>query len=181
MTCIVAIEDGRRTWVASDTGVTVSDGSKDNASGKIWVHKETGIAFGVAGNLSLGQAVRYGLRVPKPTSRMSGMEWCVRKLVPAIRRALVEVAQFDEDGLIELHMVVAFGGEVYEIDPSLAVTRSPRGYVAIGSGCDIAHGSLFSTKKQLPKRRACMAVESACAHHAGCSLPIEVLCVGGDA
>lgn len=181
MTCIVAIEDGSRSWIAADTGVTSGDGAKDNAKGKAWIHEPSGVAFGVAGNLSLCQAVRYGIRVPKPSPKMSGMEWCVRRLVPAIRRALGDSPQVDENGLIEMHMVVAVRGEVYEIDPSLAVTRSPRGYTSIGSGADFAHGSLFSTKKQPPKRRACLAVESACAHHAGCSLPIEVLCVGGDA
>jgi len=176
MTCIVAIEDGSRAWLAADTGVTDGDGSKDNASGKIWIHEKTGIAFGIAGNVGVGQSIRYGLVVPRIDQRISGIEWCVRRLVPAIRRALGDVTP-GEDGELPIQMVAVIRNEVYEIDSALGVTRSPRGYSAIGSGSDFAHGSLFSTKKQQPKRRACLAVESACAHHAGCALPIEVLCV----
>lgn len=175
MTCIAAIEDGERAWLASDTGITAGDGDKDNAPGKIWVHP-SGIAFGIAGNVSAAQAVRYGMVVPKLAPKVDGIEWCVRKLVPAIKRALAK-SQYDDDGAISIQILVAVHGCVYEIDPYLAVTRSPRGYSAIGSGSAYAFGSLFSTKKQKPQTRVRMAVEAACKHHAGCALPLEVICV----
>lgn len=178
MTCIAAIESRDRVWLAADTGASSEDGGIDNAHGKIWKHSDA-VAFGVAGAISSVQQVRYGLRVPRRAAGEDGLRWCITKLVPALKRAMREEPR-DGEGQFDFEMIVAVDGRAFLVDPGLAVLPASRGYTAIGSGRDIALGSLFATKTHPPKSRVCRAVEAACAHNNACALPLEVLCVGGE-
>ncbi len=175
MTCVAAIEDGKRVWLAADTGVSSDDGWTDNTHGKIWKHAP-GVAFGVAGAANAMQLVRYRLRAPRRPAGMDGMRWCITRLVPALKKILKDEVR-DADGNLDFEMVVAVDGRAFLIDDGLAVLQAPRGYTAIGCGRDIALGALFSTKRQSPKARVCKAVEAACTHSNACALPLEVICV----
>ena len=173
MTCIAAIEDADGVWLAADSAVTSGD-NKDSFHGKAWKDPKSGIAFGYAGNLSTGQAIRYNIRIPKTVPGMDGVEWCVKKLVPAIKRALDDVKPND-DGSYNFQLLLALPSGIYEIGSDFSVTRSPRGYSSIGSGCDFAFGSFFSTKKEKPRARVLLAVESACHHSSSCALPVQLI------
>lgn len=171
MTCIAAVEDGDRVWMCSDTGITIND-SKDNGAEKMWLHSP-GIAFGIAGDIRGCQLVRYRLRVPRRSPGVSATDWCVTRLVPAIKRALK-----GERSKLDIDMLVALDGAVYQIAGDYSVARSPRRYATIGSGCGEAFGALYATAGRPPKERVELAVRAACEGNSSCFLPLNSVCVG---
>lgn len=174
MTVIAAIEDGESVHMCADSGVSTED-AKDVGAEKIWLHA-SGIGFGVAGDVRGCQLVRYRLKVPRRVVGVSGIEWCVTKLVPAIREALD-----DNDEELDIELIAAFDGAVYHIGGDFSVTRSPRKHSEIGTGAGIAYGSLSSTEGRPPKERVEAAVRAACERDPSCSLPLMHIKVSAKA
>lgn len=178
MTCIAAVEGEGVVWIASDTKITDGD-TKDRIYGKAWIGKD-GIAFAGAGVWRACQVLRHGTRIPKRLKGQDPMQWLVTKLTRAITNGQDEAELTEQDRQISI--LVVMDGRIYHIDTSMSVTPCPRGYHAIGSGANVALGSLYSSTGKAPRARVSMAVKAACEHDAGCALPIELLSVGdGDA
>jgi ATP-dependent protease HslVU (ClpYQ) peptidase subunit len=76
-------------------------------------------------------------------------------------------------------MIICTRGKIYEhsaVDMSL--TQYEQDYIAMGSGGDLALGSLYSTQKQKDgRKRAMMAVNAAITHSPSCKGPIDILSV----
>lgn len=91
--------------------------------------------------------------------------WVAQRFIPALTAALKERHAFVEDAengryVPGLHLIVAVGSTVWMVEPDLSLSRSVRGYEAIGSSAAIcvAHGVMAASRrrKALPRAQLCI-------------------------
>jgi ATP-dependent protease HslVU (ClpYQ) peptidase subunit len=76
-------------------------------------------------------------------------------------------------------MIICVRGKIYEHNAAdMSLTQYEQDYLAMGSGGDLALGSLYSTQKQKDARkRAVLAVNAAINHSTSCKGPIDILSI----
>lgn len=85
---------------------------------------------------------------PKPTEadKAHPYRFMITKVMPSIREVLVKNGfNFDEPkekGDMRFHFIIAFNGELFDVDQELSVTRDETGLYAVGSGAPYALGAL---------------------------------------
>lgn len=178
MTCIVGIEHNQGVTIAGDSRST----SGWYANVVQWKAFELGdLLIGCCGGPRTAQLVRYRLVVP-PLDIHDVDRWIACEFADAVREVLKESgagkvnAGVDEmDG--SSGMLVAVAGRLYTLHSDFQWSRNVCGYQAIGSGRELATGSLHTTAQlQLtPTERAQMAVQAACDHSASCGPPVVVM------
>jgi ATP-dependent protease HslVU (ClpYQ) peptidase subunit len=99
----------------------------------------------------------------------------IKKAMPSLRKALIDNGyNFDEptdrskDGL-RFQLLVAVGGELFDISDDLAVCMSGDGIYGIGSGASFALGALHAGAKPLK------AMEVACKLSAFSAPPFQTI------
>jgi len=71
----------------------------------------------------------------------------IGKVVPSLKQLLTDHNLLDtksSDKEFELYVLIAFNGNIFEIDSDFAVSRSESGYYGIGTGGDYALGALYA-------------------------------------
>lgn len=153
MTCIVAVEAPEGVWVGSDSfvgtpdTVDICDRPKVRRVGRAWV--------GFAGDIAIGQAI-IASSWPQRKRGEDPLDYLVRALAPEVRRAYKDTPQ---PGAFRL--LVVLDRRTYECMADGGVTRSGRGYTAIGAGEDFALGALHATANDPPERRVRAALAAA--------------------
>jgi hypothetical protein len=170
MTCIVAIAQNGSVFMASDHAAS------DEKSGIIFSRKEPKVfkvgQYGVAftDSFRMGQILQYNWTPPKytPTKTNSGLDKFMRtKFIDSVKVAFKDngYGNFNnsaEDGDTGGIFIVGVEGRIYTIDEDFHVGEHVLPYMAEGSGCMFALGSLHTTKNQKnPKIRLKLALEAA--------------------
>lgn len=187
MTCIVAIAETGRVWMAADAQASNNGAVMINAAPKI-VQRETlgRTLFGSDGSLWLGDAFRYGI-LPVRHAGQSLAEWCAVELGPWLRERASEGNRwYDRNGGKEWNgqTLVANGSDLVLVDSAGSVVVPIGGRWAIGSGGAEARGALWAMDRDgsamLAHQRATLAVAAACALDDGCREPIECVCTAPE-
>ena len=163
MTLVLALESEGSVHLATDSFLG-NAGEKDLIDQPKWFTLH-GVTFGYAGDLSVIQLVRYGLKFRSRRSRESIDQYLSRYAL-AIRTRLLETDIKDHASFI-----AAIEDRVYTIQEDWSVIRSYHRYAAIGIGAPYALGSLASTPGLPPKDRLDLALHAASRHSAGVSPP----------
>lgn len=173
MSVIVGIEHKNGATIGSDS--MSSDSGLANRScfpRKLFKKsvKNSSIIIGVAGSFAvINNLSDPDLKLPSLESG-APFEDYVRKITVAIRKGLSE-RECLEDGKMDAEILLAAHGQIAVIGEDFWFeTRPEFGYFAIGSGAEIAMGSLHSTKGN-PADRAIKAIMAASDHRVD---------VGGD-
>jgi ATP-dependent protease HslVU (ClpYQ) peptidase subunit len=76
-------------------------------------------------------------------------------------------------------MIICIRGKIYEHSAGdMSLTQYEQDYLAMGSGADLAMGSLYATQKQKDGRKRVMqAVNAAITHSPSCKGPIDILSI----
>lgn len=148
MTTIVGIqhEDYCEIWV--DSRVTDDDG-------RIYTHPDMKKyaqrgSFIIAGS---GEVLPCDIaqnmwNPPKPTEsdKANPYKFMITKVMPSLREVLTKNGfNFDEPkekNDVRFHFIIAFNGELFDVDQELSVTRDESGLYAVGSGAPYALGAL---------------------------------------
>lgn len=179
MTCIVGIEHDNGVTIGGDT-VSTSGWYQNRLDRKVF---ELGdMVIGCCGGPRTAQLIRYKLVVP-PLDIHDVDRWIACEFADAVRDVLKESgAGKSNAGVDEMDgssaILVAVAGRLYTLHSDYQWSRNECGYHAIGSGREVATGSLHTTEAIgfiPPKRRVELAVEAACEHSASCGLPIVVM------
>lgn len=183
MTCIVAIKHEGAVYIGSDAGAVdpsnysmhVQDDPKSfKLSG------EVEMIIGYSGSWRAGQLIRYSLTLPEHSPKKTDMAYIVTDVVDALMELLRSnntLKKENEKEETDADIVIGYRGEIYVVDGNFAVMKPMNGYVAIGSGGDIALGALYASgltqKKMSPKERLKLALEASATFTAGIMPPFN--------
>jgi hypothetical protein len=106
---------------------------------KVWRHGPC--ILGMAGEVRILQAIQNKLviqHVPQPGTPVQS--WIINELMPAVEAVINE---YEEPGVWD--MLVGIGTELWCISSRWSVLRSWNGFDAIGSGREVALGSLYTS------------------------------------
>lgn len=173
MTCIVAITDGKKVYMAGDTagvgGFSISR-RKDPKVGKVGK-----FVFGFTSSFRMGQILLYDFKPPKIRGK-DLYEYMVVDFTKALREALKDkgfatVSSGTESGGVFL---VGLKGRLFCVESDYQISESQHDFMAVGCGRDLALGSLYTTRYHediTPEERLTVALDAACEFSAGVCSP----------
>ncbi len=177
MTCIAVVRDSatNKIYMAGDR--VVSDDNTINvcSSPKVW--KKEGYLFGYAGSMD-GDRIKHLFVPPTPEPRVNIDKFMYSKFLKALRKFYeewwVDISPSSDFGLI-----ICVKGKIYEHNAAdMSLTQYDQDYLAMGSGGDLALGSLYSTKSYKDgRKRANLAVQAAINHSTSCKGPIDIVSI----
>jgi len=143
MTTIVATTGNNYATMTADQGITSDVIHPDMRK----IVQQNSWLIGVAGNARVCDQLQYVMQYPEPPKELHGKAqqdwyaWMVVEVIPLLE-AVVKEQELDATALLVTH------GKAFLIDENLSVL-SAKPYWAIGSGADLALGSL-ATKQYEP-------------------------------
>lgn len=183
MTCIVGVSKEGSVWLGGDRAA-VDGGLNRTIIGdpKVFLRGELGI--GVCGLPKVMDAVAHVITLPRQRSG-EARTFLVGELVPALRAGLKELdCTSEEQGYgtcFNGAMLLAYRGEVYTLEGNFQLVKGTRGYASVGSGAELARGSLAETwRLDNPRRRVLAALKAAADGNAGVAPPFDVVVVGKE-
>lgn len=173
MTAIVGIQKSGRVWLGGDSAATSGDLSQ-RVIGDSKVFIVGDIAFGVCGLPKVMDVLRDAIKYPRQTGNDS-RSFMTNELIPAIKNALKHHGCVQND---EFHgsALIGYRGLLYCLEGNFQIITNAYGFDAVGSGADIAIGSLHATRStRNPHKRILMALEAASINNAGVRPPFNVI------
>jgi ATP-dependent protease HslVU (ClpYQ) peptidase subunit len=180
MTAIVGLVDQGKVWMGADS--VGSDGQHLMQRSDEKIFRRGPYLIGFTSSFRMGQLIRYRADLPEPYDWEHDLvAFMSTRFVDAIRECLQQYgfAKIDNNVQTGGVFLVGFRGAVYQIESDYQVGLRSCGWDAVGSGEQVALGSLHSTAvmKIGPEARIRMALEAAAELNAHVRGPfrIEVL------
>ena len=148
MTTIIGVEYANRCVILGDSRI-VGDSKIYSHPDMVKVVTNGNFILGAAGDV---RALQVILHTWKPTTAVAKdkeniFQFMINKVVPSLKQQLNDYGLLDtksSDKEFELYVLIAFNGNIFEIDSDFAVSRSDSGYYGIGTGGDYALGALYA-------------------------------------
>lgn len=173
MTCIAAVSDGHRVWMAGDRCVSDDVNVSRMADPKVW-HTGT-VLIGAAGGMPFMNATHSFDPQSEPGAEDLLM-WVVEDMVPQLRRHMRKRKVEDLGELL-----VAHRGAIVQLDSYLGAYESTRGYATIGSGSQVALGALGASETARdPSKRLRRVMRVVARHCPSVSRPFDIRCSDPD-
>jgi len=153
MTCVVALHHEGKVYLGADSSAVENGGISTRIEPKIF--KKGKFLMGYCNSFRFGQVVEYYFNPPKSKSS-NIMEYMVCQFVPE----LISVTKYHDVEENTSSLIIAYEGKIFYIDSDWQVGWDTTDYHAIGSGADVAMGSLYSTEGQQPLERLRIALEA---------------------
>jgi ATP-dependent protease HslVU (ClpYQ) peptidase subunit len=173
MTIIVAIADGSKVFMGSDSGSSDKDFITASLTPKIRVNNE--YIIGYAGSRGTGQLLHY---LEYPVATTENLEQFMRfNFVRVAKQACEDLSTDTSDSdKASADLLVGVHGRVFEISTEdWSVTEYSE--IATGSGYQYALGSLHTTQGKPARSRVLQAVNSAIYYSTTCAEPANVMWV----
>lgn len=183
MTCIVALTHKSVIWMGGDSALTDDMfGQFTRVEPKVFIIND--MIIGYAGSARLGNVLRYSFQPPtiNKADRQDLMKYMVTKFVDGMREVTRSKGLMHKEEVEEIsgHILVGIGGRVFAIYEDWQVAEPREPFMAIGSGTDLALGSLFSTRRSDPKTRLLLALKAAAQYNAAVRAPFIVESLGEE-
>lgn len=152
MTCIVALEYDSKVYMGADSQMTQGETKFVSRDPKIF--KRGDMLFGCSGWTRTNQLLMYALDIPeREMTRQTGMpyhtdmRYLVNQFVPAVRQCFKDAGFTSYNDGEEEGEFFMFGykGVIYQLESNFQITSCIDGNMAIGSGCQYALGSLYTS------------------------------------
>ncbi|HKX32849.1 MAG TPA: hypothetical protein VJ302_34525 [Blastocatellia bacterium] len=147
MTCIVGVKHREEIWIGGDSAGIAGHLLCIRADEKVF---QTGqFLMGFTSSFRMGQILRYGFLPPEQPSSLTAEAYLSTVWVDAVRACFKEkgFARKESDAEYGGCFLVGYRGELWEIDSDYQIGRWDCGFAAIGSGAQVALGSLFTSKE----------------------------------
>ena len=181
MTCVVGMidPDNRVQYIASDS--LYSDGSRAAVGRLEKVYRSGPYLLGFCGSPRAIQLLRYNTKLPAPPQNPDHlMAFMSSKFITHLR------ALFNENGMVikgdgvmeqlgDMQVMVIVKGHIFVIWSDMQVDETAESYNAIGSGEDLALGSLYSTEGHPAESRVRMAIAAASHHCESVGGPVNLI------
>jgi ATP-dependent protease HslVU (ClpYQ) peptidase subunit len=146
MTTIIGIEHKDRCFIVADSRTTDNDG-------KIYSHpevkkiSENGM-FLIAGSgetlpCDIAQHI-WEPPVPTKQDKDDLYHFMITKAMPSLRKCMNDNGYKFNDDSDGFQFIIAVGGEIFDVDQELSVSKSADGVYAVGSGAAYALGALHA-------------------------------------
>lgn len=170
MTCIVGISDGDTVYIGGDRGV--SDGETILSMSRPKVHIKEDWIFGYSGDLGVGQFLEV-IKFPIVEDTSDPYMLIVNELIYTLHE---KIDDFIKDDGPQADILLGCKGRLFELNTEAWGVCEVK-ETAIGSGSQIALGSLY-TSKQLetnPMIRITYALNAATELSTTCANPVDIL------
>jgi len=177
LTCIVGIIEDNKIYIGGDSAVDTPTGIVKGRNPK--VYKKGEFIFGVAGYLSVMNALTHVMVFPPCYEHQDPLEYIINSFIPSYRSALHEMGLIEMENGIERNrseILVGFRGRLFSIGTDFSVFENMDDYFAVGCGSLYAMGALHSTKnlKLEPEYRLQRALEASAEYDEAVLPPFEV-------
>ncbi len=183
MTCIVGIEYKGSVWLGGDSAATSGSG-RQTIIGDPKVFLVGDLAFGVCGLPKVMDVLAHKLEFPKNDAKDNDREFMAKELMPFIVSQLTEagcVQQHPKHGaLFEGALLMAYRGKLYQVQSNFQLITNSFGFDSVGSGAEVALGSLQSSQKGKPEKRINDALTAAALNNFGVRPPFNVVVLKKD-
>lgn len=150
MTCVIGLVDKGRVYMGADSaGSTLSGGIATRTDKKVFMVGD--IMIGICGSFRMRDILQYHVTFPSYNPKIyTPLEYANHEIAEKARevfksRGLTHVENNEE--CIDGSFIVGFRKKLFEIESDFQVGEVETPYVAIGSGGDIAAGSLYTTQR----------------------------------
>lgn len=134
--------------------------------------------MGFCGSFRMGQLLRYKFDPPRQTVNQDDMKYMVSTFIDSVRKCFGENGfgkTPDKDDNRGCTFLVGYNGKLYTIMSDFQVAQLHDNYYAIGSGADLALGSLYSTVGLKDEDRITIALEAASKFNSAVAAPFVVV------
>lgn len=178
MTCIVGIQKNKWVWIGGDSAATsLNGGQKLIQDSKVF--KVNNLVFGVCGLPKVLNHLKFNVKFPNRKSTVNSRKYISSTLLPLIKKELIAADCVENTGgTYSFAGAIMFGyaGVLYTIQSNFQVINNAANYDAIGSGSEIALGSLHSTRgDNNTKRRILSALEASAANNSTVRPPYSIV------
>lgn len=163
MTCIVGLAEGEKVYIGCDSlGINEDGRARINTYRKVF--RVGDMLIGYSGSIRMGQLLQYSFTPPAYYhEHMELGRYIAKDFVKAIQE-LFEAEKLKEDDRGQI--LVGFRGHLFDIDgQNYQVEEEVGGYIAIGSGTDLALGALHALGNDYPPESRIETALSAAADH----------------
>jgi len=148
MTTIIGLEYKERCFIVADSQTT-------DEGGRIYTHPEVqkitaNGSFLIAGSgetlpCDIAQHI-WESPVPTKQDKEDLYRFMIKKAMPSLRKCMTENGyNFDEDTKdTRFQFIIAVGGEIFDVDQELSISKSADGVYAAGSGAPYALGAIHA-------------------------------------
>ena len=179
MTCIVGIAENGRVYIGGDSAGVGGMDLTVRSDEKVFKNGE--FLFGFTSSFRMGQLLRFSFSPPSRAEGMDDYKYLVTTFIDAVRASLkaggfATTRDGSEQGG---QFLLGYRGKLYAVYSDYQVGAAVDGFDAVGCGCQIANGSMFSTAGKPPKERIEIALKAAERLSAGVRGPFTILEIGG--
>jgi ATP-dependent protease HslVU (ClpYQ) peptidase subunit len=148
MTCAIGVVDNQGTiWLGADSCASSSETKRIYSIKKIFNNHDFLIAY--AGSFRPGQLLQYRFDPPKQSKNMDDDTFINTIFIDAVRKCFesngYNIETLDKK-LLDNDFLIGYKSNIYTINNDYHISKMVKNYTAIGSGADVALGSLFSTE-----------------------------------
>ena len=175
MTCIVGLVHEGTVFIGGDSAGVGGMSLTVRADEKVFRNRD--FLMGFTTSFRMGQLLRYSLEPPRRHPDDDIHQYMVVDFVNAVRECLKAGGYASKEDEVESGgtFLVGYAGHLFTVDSDYQVGIPEDGYAAVGSGQDIAQGSLFATQGQEPRQRVLTALQAAERFNAGVRGPFHIL------
>lgn len=184
MTCIVAVKDNTGITIGSDSQASTRYSKASLSQSKVFQIED--LYIGVSGYFRISQIIEHCLELPKRDDFLSDIAYLVKGVTAEIRKVLSEHKSIkqenSEDELNYTYLLLVYNNNIYQVDSNLQVLSYLDNYLSIGSGSEIAKGSLHTTEQYNidRKTRVKLALEASAKHATGVGKPFRYINIQGE-
>jgi len=175
MTCICALKQGNTIYMVGD--------SAGAGGGEIYTRKDPkifqkkGFLIGSAGSWRDSQIIEFHQNFP-PLKEKDIFTYLCSDFVKSLRKCLKKHSHSEGDESFEGSILLGIGGGIYVIDEDFHVAMNDYPYFSVGSGAQLALGSMFTNIRngeKNPKKILTDAMDAACEFSLGVRAPYVFL------
>lgn len=161
MTLIVGIKTKGGVLLAADSLASNGHTKRERADAKYYAYNKR-VAIGYTTSYRFGQIASWHVSPGKPKRDDDEFEWAVKTYIPALRAALKDHGWLKtKDGQEEGgSLLLAVRGRLFSVESDLQISEDDYGYMAVGSGAQVAFGALYATREDVtltPEARSWIA------------------------
>lgn len=165
VTCIVGIAFDGVVYMGGDSAATAGPSLSVRADRKVFLNGAFLIGF--TSSFRMGQLLQYVFSPPVHHAEVDVFRYMVAEFIPSVRKCLSDGGYSKQDNGRDSGgaFLVGYHGRLFQVESDFQVGEAICGFDAVGCGCDLALGSLYSTAgaNVLPYSRIDTALAAAAA------------------
>lgn len=174
MTCIVGLIHKDCVYLGGDSAATTGYDVSVMPHPKVF--RRDPFLIGYCGSVRAANLIQYSFDPPVIGGDL--MHYMVTGFAEKLRTVLSDgghTYKHNESEWVDVQLLIATRGRLFCIETDLQVQEVGMGFDCIGSGSDIAKGSMYSTPKMAPIRRIQLALGAAQQFNAGVRGPFTII------